>query len=329
MTTYIRLVCLSLALAFSLNTPAQAALESLNKVVAVINDTVITQNELDKRIELVLKQNTTISQTQALEELIIEQLQLQRAKQMGVSIPDSKLNEMIEGIATQNHMSLSQFKEVIEAEGVAFEDYKKNLNTQQLIGYVRQKTILDTIEVSDKEVDHFLNSAKSMAQLQNMQSSQYRIGHILITLPQNPSALQIKQAQKEAQVVLKKLTANEAVALNDLGWRKTNELPTLFLSTITAMSKNEIQGPIQNESGFHIIKLLDKHVPQNTLSTNPSEKKKQIQHIIRNRKANEKLGIWLQKLRCEAYIQNYLENNVDNHLDNHLEDVQKSDAHPS
>lgn len=323
MTLYIRLLCLSIgiALAFSFNTQAQASIESLNKVVAVVNDTAITQNELNSRIELARKQKASLSPAQGLEELIMEQIQLQRATQMGVTIPDSKLNAMVEGIAKQNHMSLVQFQEVIKNEGMAFEDYKNSLKTQQLIGYVRQRSILDSIEVTDKEVDHFLNSALNMAQLQNAQSAQYHIGHILIALPQDPTAIQIKQAQKQAQILLKKLKANETVSLEDLGWRKTDELPTLFLNTVPSMAKNEIQGPIQSESGFHIIKLLDKHVPQNNLSKNPAEQRQQIQNIIKNRKANEKLTGWLQKLRSEAYVQNYLEEP--------LEDTQEPDAHTS
>lgn len=325
MTVYIRpisyllnnLLNISLAsaliLTISLSLSAQAA-EPLNKVVAVVNDAVITQSELDKRIELVRKQKINLSAEQVLQELIKEQLQLEKAEQAGLTITDDKLDEMVAAIAQQNHFTLSQFKNIIEQEGMHFDDYKTHLKTQQIIGYLRQRAIVDKIEVSDKEVTQFLNSA-NMAALEGVQNNQYRIGHILIALTENPTELEIKQAHKKATELLKNLNKNDAThtdAFKDLGWRKTNDIPSFFANIVPQMSLNEIKGPIQSESGFHIIKLIDKHAPNSPLTKDVAEQKKQIIQIIKNRKATEKFNNWLDKLYTEAYIQNYLTQPQDN-----------------
>lgn len=305
----------SLALLFSTSVGAQEALEPLDKVVAIVNNSVITQNEMDNRIKLANQQNANLSPKQAIEELVLEELQLQRAAEMKASINNASLDKILEHIAKQNKLTVEQLIKAIESEGLSLAEYKKSLKTQHLISHVRQKEVLEGIEISEQEVNQFLKSATQMAQSQN--AAHYRIGHILIPLAPHPSPSKLKEAQQQAEVIIQKLQARQAVEINDLGWRKAEELPTLFANIVPNMSTQSIQGPIQSESGLHIIQLLDKKGGQ-ALSGNLETQKQQAYQIIRNRKANEKLSVWLQKLRNEAYVQLY------------LEDTQEaSDAHAS
>lgn len=300
-----RFILISLA-ALSLPISAQT-LEPLNKVIAIVNNTVITQNELDERIELARKQKIQITSEQAAEELVMEQLQLQRATQMGASINDSSMDKMLEHIAKQNNLTLNELLNAVKSEGIKLDEYKKGLKNQQLISFARQKEVMDTITVTDQEVEQFLSSANSVVHSQNAQKTEYRIAHHLIALSSNPNPTELKNAQKQAQEIIEKLKNNQPTPLQDLGWRKTVELPTLFVNIVPSMKKNEAIGPIQSESGLHIIQLLDKHAPKNALSSDPATQKQQAQQMIKNRKANEKLAIWLQKLRSDAYVQVYLE----------------------
>jgi peptidyl-prolyl cis-trans isomerase SurA len=297
---------LSITLFFNSSVQADNKVEQLNKVVAVVNNMIITQNELDQRIELAAQQDTTLSSKQALDELITEQLQLQRATERGLGISEAGLNKMLEHIAEQNKMTVSQLTKAIEQSGISLEEYKKSLKTQQIVSHLRQKEVLESVEVTPQEVEQFLKSAAQMAESQNAQNAQYHLGHILIPLAPMASPASVKAAHEQAKAIIRKLQNNQPVSLTDLGWRKMNELPTLFVKIVPSMNKLDIHGPIQNESGLHVIQLLDKQGSKTVLSGDLDTQKQQAFQIIRNRKANEKLTLWIQKLKDEAFIQSYL-----------------------
>lgn len=260
--------------------------QSLDQMVAIVNNDTITGSELEYQTNLLLlrlKQNETELppmaefKKQILERMIIEKIQLQMATEASIEIDDTTLNQTLEEIANRDGMPLSQMHEFLEEQGIPFNYFKDTVKKELILTRLQQKEVGQHISVSKTDIEHFLNSPQG----QDKTGCEYRLGHILIGLPATPSPQEIAKAKSEAEDIRKQLVAGASFktlamtksagpqALNggDLGWRKSTELPTLFAKQALSMAVNDIQGPIQNTSGFHIIKLLEKrHHENNTLA---------------------------------------------------------------
>ncbi|MDD7805040.1 MAG: peptidylprolyl isomerase [Endozoicomonas sp. (ex Botrylloides leachii)] len=265
---------------------AQPKLVELDRIVAVVNNEAIMQSELDKRMQVVRHQLAerkislppeNIFRKQVLDQLIIEDIQLQIAKRAGITINDLMLNDAIEKIAQRYNLTVPEFKKKIEKDGMTFAEARENIRQDMMLNRVRQRLVGERIHITPKEIDNFLNSPEGKSQTETT----YRLGHILIATPDNASAEQIKTAKKKAQEIVDKLRkganfpemavtysqGQNALKGGDLGWRKSDQLPTLFYQQVLKMKKGEISGPIRSPNGFHIFKLIDlrgdeKHVQE-------------------------------------------------------------------
>ncbi len=254
------------------------AAKSIDRIIAVVNDDVITASELDKElgaIKLQLRaQNTPLPaadtlRTQVLDRVVLKRLQLQLAGVNHVKIDDEALNRTILNIATQNKLSLSEFRNALDSDGINFEDYRENIRTEMTLAQLRQRQVTNRIVVTDQEVDEFLETQA----VQGAVTDEFRLSHILIVVPDAATVEQVDAAQKKANSVLADLRAGadfaqtalsvsggaQALQGGDLGWRKLGQLPTLFSNLVTTMKSGDlISAPIRSPSGFHIIKLVDK-----------------------------------------------------------------------
>lgn len=251
--------------------------ESVDKIIIVVNDDVITKNELAEEIDFIknqLRQQQTnippeeILQKQILERMIQKQLQLQLAERARIRIAEESLDRTILKIAADNKLSLTEFRNVLQDEGIDFEAYRRNIRDEMTINRVRQRQVYNKINVTEQETQDFLTNKA----IQGGLNEEYRLAHILIEVPEAASSEQVQLAKKEAQSVLDSLNNGDdftqvaasksdgqrALEGGDLGWRKLGQLPTLFSNVITSMVVNDIHGLIRSPSGFHIIKLVDK-----------------------------------------------------------------------
>ncbi|MBF0218216.1 MAG: peptidylprolyl isomerase [Gammaproteobacteria bacterium] len=256
-------------------TPLQASERQINAIVAVVNDGVITRLELNARIKLVTDQlrhngkpipSVERLESQVLETMINEQVQLDLAKIAGITLDDAALNQIILNIATDNRLTLSQFHAALTAEGIDYEQYREQLRDEIIISRLRNSQVDSKVSVSPQEVDHFLASSSQLNQ-----HREYRLAHILIATPEAANAATVERAQQQAKQLYQELKqganfetlainySNSAQALEggDLGWRKAELLPTLFADVATEMQIGDISLPLQNSSGFHLIKLVD------------------------------------------------------------------------
>jgi len=267
---------LSLAASGSYADTGKAA-KSIDRIIAVVNDDVITASELDKELNTIKKQlraqNTPLPaaetlRAQVLDRVVLKRLQLQLAGVNHVKIDDEALNRTILNIATQNKLSLSEFRNVLDGDGVNFEDYRENIRTEMTLAQLRQRQVTNRIVVTDQEVDEFLETQA----VQGTVTDEFRLSHILIVVPDAATVEQVDTAQKKAAGVLAELRAGadfaqtalsvsggaQALQGGDLGWRKLGQLPTLFSNIVTTMKVGELSAPIRSPSGFHLIKLVDK-----------------------------------------------------------------------
>lgn len=252
--------------------------QTLDRMVAVVNNDTITGSELEYQTNLLLlrlKQNTTELppmaefKKQILERMIMEKVQLQIASETGIDVDEATLNQTLDEIAERDGMPISQMHEFLEEQGIPFTYFKDTVKKELILSRLQQKEVGQHISVSKTDIEHFLNSPQG----QDRTGCEYRLGHILIALPETPTPEAIENAKKEAEDLKKQLVAGanfktlaiaksagpQALQGGDLGWKKGTELPTLFAKQTLLMSVNEIYGPIRNTSGFHLIKLLDKH----------------------------------------------------------------------
>ncbi len=248
----------------------------LDRIVAKIDQDVIMQSELDARIEAVHRQLASrnialpteeILQKQVLEQLILENIQIQMGKRGGIRIDDWALNDAITRIAQRNQMTLEEFKQNLEADGLSFSQAREEIRREMILNRVRQRQVAQRVQVSEQEIDNFLSSPEGLSQMQ----TEYRLAHILIATPDNATPDQIQDAERHANDLSSQLRQGadfQALAIanskgqnalegGDLGWRKADQLPTLFAEQAIKMSKGQTSAPIRSPAGFHIFKLMD------------------------------------------------------------------------
>ncbi len=254
----------------------QGNIEELDRIVALVNDDVIVKTELDHRMRTVaaqLRQNQTqappidVLEKQVLERLVLSRLQLQLAERTGVRVDDKVLNGAMRQIAQQNKLTLSEFRTILQAEGYDFASFREEIRAELTISRLRERQVNQRIQVTDREVNDFLATAAQ----QQTPDDQFRLGHIIIALPEAPAPEDIAAARLRAEELVQELRQGAnfgqmAVAVSDgqqgleggdLGWRKMNQLPTLFADLVVGMRAGDISDPIRSPSGFHIIKLME------------------------------------------------------------------------
>ncbi|MDH5301334.1 MAG: peptidylprolyl isomerase [Gammaproteobacteria bacterium] len=300
----------NLCLLAGLSLPVMATTSEIDRIAAIVNDDIITTQQLETQLETISKQlraqNTQlppmdILRRQVLEREIIKEIQLQLAKNTGIIVDDNALNTTIGNIAQQNKLSLRQLRDVLEKDGYDFAQYRENIRQEMIIARLQQREVHSRINISDGEIDSFLHTQS----LQGGLDEEYLLSHILVTIPEAASPAQIAQARKKAEEVLARLKkgddfAQMAVSYSDgqkaleggsLGWRKAGELPTLFAEVVTQLKPNQIGEIIRSPSGFHIIKLMDKRRGEKHIITQTLARHVLIRtnELVSNMEAQERL----------------------------------------
>ncbi len=260
-----------------LGAAAQAEVQPLNRVVAIVDNDVIMQSQLDARVrevqQTIAKRGAAVPpenvlSQQVLERLIIENIQLQIGDRSGIRITDEELNQAIGTIAQRNGMSIEQFRAALSRDGLSFADARDQVRREMIISRVRQRRVAERIQVSDQEVQNFLASDLGKLQL----SEEFRLANILIAVPEGASPETIQTADRQAQELYQQLqqgadfaqlaiarSASEtALEGGEMGWRKAAQLPPPFDAMISALSVGEVTEPVRTPGGFIMLKLLEK-----------------------------------------------------------------------
>lgn len=294
---------------------------SIDQIIAVVNDDVITTSELNHAMGTIKMQIAqehmptpppAVLKKQVLDQLINRRLQLQIAKQAGVQISDEELEQTINHVAEQNNISVSALYERIAQEGLSSTDYRNEMRDQMTMQRLQQQEVAGKIIVSPHELNNFIKS-KSW---QTNNNKEYHIEDILIPLSDTPSPADIATAKQKAEAAVTKLhqgTSFQAVAQaesgdknalqgGDLGWRKLPEIPTAFAEQISHMHPKDIAGPIQTPNGFHIILLAEERAGEKEAMPD----RKQIENLLLQQKFEEAVQNWVSKLRSQAFIMSNL-----------------------
>jgi len=263
--------------ALFLGTAAHADVQPLNRVVAIVDNDVIMQTQLDARVrevqQTIAKRGAEVPPAnvltqQVLDRLILENIQLQMGERSGIRISDEELNQAMATIAQRNGMSIEQFRDALAKDGLSFNDARDQVSREMVISRVRQRRVAERIQVTEQEVKNFLASDLGKMQL----SEEFRLANIVIPVQEDASSDALQAAERRAQDIYQQARqgadfgqlaiANSAseTALDggDMGWRKAAQLPPPFDSMISAMSVGDVTEPIRTPGGFILLKVLEK-----------------------------------------------------------------------
>lgn len=260
------------------NLGAQAAeVIKLDRIVAIVDQTVVTEQELESRIRTVTaqfkKQGTelpaeNILRKKILERLISDTLQLQHAAQTGLKVDDNQLDKTVERIAEQNQMSLTEFTEALAKDGVSMRKFRADIRSEITIARLREREVDSRVNVSESEIDNFLTTQAAT----NQNQDEFEISHILIRTPEEGATEDIQKAKAKVDEAMKALQAGTSFAKvsasfsdapnalegGNLGWKSGQQMPALFLEALKTLQVGELSQALRSPNGFHILKLTNK-----------------------------------------------------------------------
>jgi peptidyl-prolyl cis-trans isomerase SurA len=268
--------------------------EKLDEIVAIVEDDVVLEHELEKETYIIAQRmrSTNVAmptastlRRQVLEKLIVDKLQRQLAEKAGITVSDEMLNSSVTEIARNNNMSPDEFRNEMISQGMAYKSFLDSVRNEIMINQLRAREIGSRIKVTDREVEHYIDTQGKVGS----ESVQYHLGHILIALKEGASASEIQAAKSKADDLVAKLREGQdfthtavsnsdddnALSGGDLGWRNPNDIPTIFVDAAKKMTPGQISDPIRSPSGFHIIKMLDLKGTENHTVT-----KTEVRHIL-------------------------------------------------
>ncbi|MEJ0100893.1 MAG: peptidylprolyl isomerase [Pseudomonadota bacterium] len=268
--------------------------QSLDRVVAIVNDGVVTESELNDQIAQIterLKQQNVklpaadVLRSQVLERLVVQEVQMQRADRVGIKVSDEQLNATVADIAKQNNLTLAQLPAALSAQGVDYPAFRDGTRKEMILATLRQREVLSKINVTPRELDQFMEHLKKLPG----ENDEYDVSDILIAIPSEANQAKVDELAQKAQEVYER-AANEdfarlAVAYSNsqtaleggaLGWRKGPDLPTVLAETIVALKPGQVSKPLTTANGFHIVKLN----AIRTSTGDPVQDQVHVRHIL-------------------------------------------------
>jgi len=250
--------------------------EFLDGIAAVVNEGVVLKSELSRQTQIIAERARaqdlqlpppSVLREQVLERLILEEIQLQRAERIGIQISDQMLNEAIARVAAENNIPFEQLPTLLEQDGVDYAEYRREMRRQLTLDQLRRIEVTGRISVAPREIEQCIADLEDNVVV----NSEYNLSHILVSVPQSATSEQFDEAQTEAEYVYQQLEQGAdfgemAVRYSDsetgleggnLGWRKGDQLPTIFSDVVANLEVGEFSEPMRAISGFHIVKVND------------------------------------------------------------------------
>jgi peptidyl-prolyl cis-trans isomerase SurA len=248
--------------------------ELADRIVAVVNDGVVLQSELEAQMTEVEQrlrgQNVALPaeealRSQVLDQLVLEQIQDQRADHAGIKVSDEQLNAALEDIAKRSNVTLAQLPDHLAGQGVNYTNYREQLRREIARQVLRQRDVYQRINITPRELDQYLEQQKKTAS----DANEYNVSHILIAVAQDATPAQLADARKQATDLAERARRGEdfaklavtysasetALEGGALGWRKGTQLPTFLTDVVGRLKPGDVSDVLQTPTGFHIVKL--------------------------------------------------------------------------
>jgi len=269
-----QLFLLTLALIVPSVTQAQSDDVVLDEIIAIVNDGVVLNSEIAAEAAFLISQakagrqslpDDAVLAERVRERLIIQEIQSQRARELGIEIDEASVNQAIEQVASNNKLNTFEFRKALRDEGLNYEHYRATIRHELLLNRLIQREVEQSINVSEQEIDDYLTARSAP----NSENQRYNLRHLLIAEPSTSSAQKIEQARLKAaglvarlnngadfaQLAVTESDGPRALQGGDLGWLKIHELPLFLREQVTTLEPGEVSAPIQSPDGFHIIRI--------------------------------------------------------------------------
>ena len=257
--------------------PQAQAAKPLDRIIAVVDEDVILQSELDQAMHAVQQQYANnpsqlppadVLQRQVLDRLVLMKLQVQKAQDQGIRVSDADVDQAVAGVAQQNKITPEQLRAAVEQGGASFAAFRAQLSDQLLAQKLHDSVVHDSVTVTDSEITNLLNSP-------NYKAGEVHLSHIQITVPSGGGAADIQKAESKAAQAIDAIKggmdfnaaairfsdAPDALDGGDLGWRRMDEIPPAFADTVGTMKPGDVSPALRGPTGFHILKLVEQRAP--------------------------------------------------------------------
>ena len=248
--------------------------EFVDGVAAIVNEGIVLKSELSRQQDLIIQHAVSqgmqlppadILQEQVLERLISEEIQMQRASRIGIQISDQLLNQAIAEIARNAGFSFEEMPTILARDGVEYAEYRRDTRRQMILEQLKRIDVVQRISVSPREIEMCIADLEDNVVV----NSDFDLSHILISVPEAATAEQYAEAEEEAQRIYTELNdggnfGELAIRYSDsqtgleggsLGWRKGDQLPTLFSDVVGSMQEGDFSTPIRAVSGYHLVRV--------------------------------------------------------------------------
>jgi len=270
--------------AFAQDRELGAGGELLDGIAAVVDEGIVLKSELDERLDLVIRNLNNqqaqmppeqrrplppiaVIEQQVLDQLILREIQLQRADRVGITVSDDLLNEALSRVASNLGYTLEELPAVLAAQDIDYTAYREDSRKDLLLEQLEQRDVVARIAITPRELEQCLAESDENASAE----FDYNISHILISVPGTATQQDVEAARARIEEIHDRLEAGEdfarlAIAVSDaqtaldggsLGWRKGSQLPTLFANLVIRMKPGEFSEPLQSAGGFQIVRLND------------------------------------------------------------------------
>ncbi len=262
---------------------SQCAVE-IDRIIAIVDEDVVMQSELESQIRRVREQlrqqgaalpPTSVLERQIMDRLVLQKIQLQKASEFGVEVPEERLEAAIKDIADKNKLSIDQFKEILQSDGYQFTEFREQIRDEIMIASLRRQEVDRRVQVSENEILNFISNEFS----QGASEMEFRIAHILISIPDGATNAEQEEARRRANSTAQQLSdganfgdlaiavsdGQNALEKGDLGWRRAEQIPTLFSAAVRDMEIGDVSDLITSPSGYHIIQLTERRSGEETL----------------------------------------------------------------
>ncbi len=252
------------------------AIVVIDRIIAVVNDEVITERELAARVDFALRQLAQqgtqppprqILERQLLERVINDRVQMQHARDTGTRVDDAELDRAMVRIAEQNKMTVAELRVTLVKDNVPFDKFREDIRSEITLSRLREREVAQKIVVTESEIDNFIQS-----QLTQPARDEFNVSHILVAVPEKASPEQLQARRERAEQALAQIKGGAdfrqvAAAFSDgpealqgglIGWRETSRLPSLFLDALRPLQAGQLSELLRSPNGFHILRLNER-----------------------------------------------------------------------
>ena len=248
----------------------------VDRIVAVVNDEVITERELAARVDFALRQLAQqgtqpparqVLERQLLERTINDRVQMQHARDTGTRVDDAELDRAMLKIAEQNKMTVVELRTVLAKDNVPYDKFREDIRSEITLSRLREREVAQKIVVTESEVDNFIQG-----QMAQSGRDEFNVSHILVSVPEKATPEQLQQRRERAEQALSQIKGGAdfrqiAAAFSDgpealqgglLGWRESSRLPALFLDALRPLQAGQLSELLRSSNGFHILRLNER-----------------------------------------------------------------------